>query len=209
MASVSHDQVDESKESADVAGTAKPLEETAVQAPAAGGVVPSEVGMPSAVAQGQGEPNSSKKKKRGFSLPKLFGWDKAKPRSGVENESPAASGEQPSTTAPPAVGDPVTVSGEVPAAELAVTTGGDGARVATDTVTPVDASTTDKATVAVDGSTARDPEGSVATTASAACERASDAIGEVLDSIQTAADQIAPDEAKNEETGKPSSAEVS
>ncbi|CAN0039947.1 unnamed protein product, partial [Ectocarpus fasciculatus] len=187
MASVSHCQVDEAKESVNVAETARPLEEIAVHASAAGGVVPGEVGMPAAAAaEGQGEPKSSKKKKkhqRGFSLPKLFGWDKGgRPRSGIESESAAASGEQPSVTAPPAVGDP-----------------------------PVDA-TTDKATmiptVAVDGSSARDPEGSVATTALAACERASDAIGAVSDSIKTAADQIALDVGKKEEAGKPYSAEA-
>ncbi|CAM9900204.1 unnamed protein product [Ectocarpus sp. 6 AP-2014] len=176
---VSHDQVDKSKESADVSGTVRLLEETAVDAQATGSVVPGEEGMPSAVAEGQGKPKSSKKKKGGFSLQKLFGWDKGKPRSGVENESPAASGEQPSATAPPAVGD---------------------------------VATTDKATmsptVAVDGPTARNPEGSVTTTAFAACERASDAIDAVSESIKTAADQIAPDVAKKEEAEKPYSAEA-
>lgn len=179
MASVSHDQVDKSKESADVAGTVRLVEETAVDAQAAGSVVPGEVGMPSAVAEGQGEPKSSKRK-GGYSLQKLFGWDKGKPRSGVENESPAASGEQPYATAPPAVGD---------------------------------VATTDKATmsptVAVDGSTARNPEGSVTTTAFTACEQASDAIEAVSESIKTAGDQIAPDVAKKEEAEQPYSAKVS
>ncbi|CAN0360415.1 unnamed protein product, partial [Ectocarpus sp. 12 AP-2014] len=73
MSSGSHDQVDKSNESSDVAGTVRLLEETAVDAQATGSVVPGEVGMPSAVADGQGEPKSSKKKKGGFSLQKLFG----------------------------------------------------------------------------------------------------------------------------------------
>ncbi|CAN0301609.1 unnamed protein product [Ectocarpus sp. 12 AP-2014] len=179
MSSGSHDQVDKSNESSDVAGTVRLLEETAVDAQATGSVVPGEVGMPSAVADGQGEPKSSKKKKGGFSLQKLFGWDKGKPRSGVENESPAASGEQPSATASPAVGDVATIDKAA--------------------MSP---------TVAVDGPTTRKPEGSVTTTSFVACERASDATEAVSESIKTTADQIAPDVAKKEEAEKPSSTEA-
>lgn len=207
----------------------EPLEEMAVPVLASGGVVSDttekgrlvlevanvDEGMPAAatavpaVLVGLDEPTSSKKNAhhRGFSLSRLFSWDKKdKPRSratSVEN-APTTASEELSQPQQVVVDGSVAVSGGVPSAVAAVPVGAeDGAAaggqapihpfVAESGEVPPTSIGVSAVEAAENPPAAAIVDGSGAAMISAVNEDVSDAVEIVSDAIETAADQLVAD----------------